>query len=90
MEVENKNSKFSDPKKDLIVKYEKEFYDLKSFIHKHPGGINILQDKNSKSIDMSFNAANHSLAAKYLLNEYKLRSLDTENKEGLEVKMLFK
>lgn len=82
-------SKSNNKDQKWIVEYEKELYDLKSFIHKHPGGLNILQHKNNKNIDVNFNSTNHSQAAKYLLKEYKLRP-ESKNKEGLEVKMMFK
>lgn len=85
--MEDKSEINTDQK--FIVEYEKEFYDVKNFIHKHPGGLNILQHQNNKNIDFNFNSTNHSLGAKYLLNEYKLRP-DSENKESLEVKMMFK
>ncbi|CAG9807765.1 unnamed protein product [Chironomus riparius] len=83
MEVGDKSNEILLPVKSLIVEYEKELYDLKKFIHQHPGGINILQHKNYKNIDANFKNSNHSLAAKYLLKEYKIRS-DVNNKEGLE------
>ncbi|XP_070505602.1 uncharacterized protein [Chironomus tepperi] len=83
MEAESKINKNFDLEKELIVEYEEELYDLKKFIHKHPGGINILQHKNHKNIDTIFKDTNHSIAAEYLLKEYKLNS-DSNNKDSLE------
>jgi cytochrome b involved in lipid metabolism len=69
----------------LIVAYKSELYDITEFIYKHPGGVNTLFNKNQKDIEKSFRDADHSKAAEYLLQEYKLKS---ENKfdERLEVK----
>jgi len=88
MEVETKRNKIFQHEKKFIVEYEKELYDLKDFIHKHPGGLNILQNKNHQNIDLNFKNSNHSLAAKYLLKQYKIKS-DTPTDECLEVIVLF-
>lgn len=88
MEVETKSNKIFQHDKKFMVEYEKELYDLKDFIHKHPGGLNILQHKNHKNIDLNFKNSNHSLAAKYLLKQYKIKS-DTQTDESLEVIVMF-
>lgn len=57
----------------FIVEYEKEFYDITQFMLKHPGGVNTLIGYNHKNIDEKFKNIEHSPAAKYLLNDYKLK-----------------
>lgn len=69
----------------LIVAYKSELYDLTEFFYKHPGGINTLYNKNQKDIEKSFRDAEHSKAAEYLLQEYKLNP-DNKFDESLEVK----
>lgn len=71
-------------KKELIVEYKGEFYDLSRFISKHPGGRNFLEGKSNKKIDQGFVEAGHSEAAENLLKEYKIKQEDGEA-ESLEV-----
>lgn len=56
----------------FIVEYEKEFYDITDFMLKHPGGINTLSGYNHKNIEQKFRSVEHSSAARYLLNDYKI------------------
>lgn len=69
----------------LIVAYKSDLYDLTEFIYKHPGGVNTLFNKNQKNIEKNFKDAEHSKAAEYLLQEYKIKS-DINFDERLEVK----
>lgn len=56
----------------FIVEYQNDLYDVTEFILKHPGGVNTLIGYNHKNIDERFKSIDHSPAAKYLLNDYKL------------------
>lgn len=78
--------KISNPKlveEKLIVKYKSELFDITNFISKHPGGVNTLYGYNQKNIEEKFHSVEHSPAAKYLLNEYKINTqqLETGNEE---------
>lgn len=64
----------------FIVEYESELYDITDFMRKHPGGVNTLNGNNRKNIEEKFEGVEHSIAAKYLLKEYKLKNrLDKNN-----------
>jgi cytochrome b involved in lipid metabolism len=78
--------KISNPKlveEKLIVKYKSDLFDITNFISKHPGGVNTLNGYNQKNIEEKFHSVEHSPAAKYLLNEYKIstQQLETNNNE---------
>lgn len=62
----------------FIVKYKDENYDITEFMLKHPGGVNTLIGYNRKTIDKIFESVEHSPAAEYLLNDYKLKKLSIE------------
>ncbi len=70
----------------LVVAYKDELYDLTEFIYKHPGGVNTLSGKNQRNIEKSFHNAEHqhSKAAEYLLQEYKIKAKEKLD-ERLEV-----
>lgn len=66
----------------FIVEYRNELYDVTEFLLKHPGGVNTLIGYNRKNIDEKFETVEHSPAAKYLLNDYKLnRGKDEQGNE---------
>lgn len=69
----------------LIVAYKSELYDLTEFIFKHPGGVNSIFNKNQKDIEKSFHETDHSKAAEYLLNEYKIVKSKNNSDNDLEV-----
>uniref|UniRef100_A0A1B0BAP2 Fatty acid 2-hydroxylase n=1 Tax=Glossina palpalis gambiensis TaxID=67801 RepID=A0A1B0BAP2_9MUSC len=57
----------------FIVKYRKNFYDIKKFIVKHPGGVNTLKGLNNSDMTSRFIKAHpHSDAAMYLMKEYHI------------------
>lgn len=62
----------------FIVEYKKNHYDITEFMSKHPGGVNTLTGFNRKNIEEKFRSVDHSSAAEYLLNEYKLKNFKTE------------
>jgi 4-hydroxysphinganine ceramide fatty acyl 2-hydroxylase len=67
----------------FIVKYKNDLFDITKFMSKHPGGVNTLSGYNQKNIDEKFQSVEHSPAAKYLLNEYKMttQQLEMNNNE---------
>lgn len=72
------------PKRQLIeekfiVEYENDHYDLTEFMLKHPGGVNTLVGFNHKNIEEKFRKVDHSPAARYLLNDYKLNKQFNED-----------
>lgn len=76
----------------FIVEYRNDLYDITEFIKNHPGGRNTLTGYNRKSIEEKFKIVDHSSAAEYLLQEYKLKGqkLDTNSNEideSMEVSM---
>lgn len=56
----------------FIVKYKQKSYDITNFVAKHPGGINTLKNFEDAPIDQSFKKFEHSDAAEYILNQYKI------------------
>lgn len=76
----------------FIVEYQNDLYDVTEFVLKHPGGVNTLIGYNHKNIDERFKSIDHSPAAKYLLNDYKLnKNLDEFNNnldDSMEVSRL--
>ncbi|XP_070500689.1 uncharacterized protein [Chironomus tepperi] len=81
--MENRRKLKNSIDEKVVVEYENNWFDVTSFIRVHPGGENILKNKNLKNIDFEFNSSNHSYAAKYLLNQYKL-GRKVESDEGME------
>jgi cytochrome b involved in lipid metabolism len=81
----SKTEKIDEKNNQFIVTYENEAFDISSFIFLHPGGINTLLGKKNKNIDVSFKNAQHSEAAKYLLQEYSINA--NKNNDDLEVKL---
>lgn len=58
----------------LLVRYRNQTFDLTNFAHKHPGGKNTLNGVLNSDIDYKFETSMpHSQAAKYLLNEYRVK-----------------
>lgn len=65
--------------RDFLVKYKNEAFDLKEFLHKHPGGIGTLGALKNCDLTKVLDAAStHSEAALYLMKEYKVQ-LDCNN-----------
>lgn len=62
-----------DPSSSFLVRYRNGLYDLRRFVHKHPGGRNTLDGLAGRDIDARMRAAPpHSAAAMYLLREYRV------------------
>lgn len=58
---------------DFLVKYKNETYNLKRFLHKHPGGVNTLGPlRNCDLTKILSQAPPHSDAAFYLMKEYRI------------------
>lgn len=65
---------------EFYVKYNNEVYNVKEFMHKHPGGIETLNKWKSMDITNRLGAAPpHSDAALYLLKEYKVVNHNNKN-----------
>lgn len=68
----------------FIVEYKNELYDVTEFILKHPGGVNTIIGYNHKNIDEKFENIDHSPAARYLLNDYKLKNNPSDFNKNLD------
>lgn len=76
--------------KPILVKYRNETYDISSFVHKHPGGMNTLKGLEDSDMTSRFlKGPPHSDAAMYLMNEYKVpdSTYVNNNNEGEQTKM---
>lgn len=63
-------------KNRFLVRYKNEPYDISEFVKKHPGGINTLSGMLNSDIDYKFEMSSpHSDAAKYLIKEYRVKSV---------------
>lgn len=72
----------------ILVKYRNETFDISSFIHKHPGGMNTLKGlENSDITSRILKDPPHSEAAMHLMNEYKVydSSFVNNNNEGEQI-----
>lgn len=65
--------------KKFLVRYKNETYDIAKFVQKHPGGRNTLNLLPNTDIDYKFDQLPHSIAAKYLIKEYKIQSQTNNN-----------
>ncbi|XP_018803109.1 PREDICTED: fatty acid 2-hydroxylase [Bactrocera latifrons] len=63
-----------------IIKYRQKYYDIRRFLHNHPGGINTLRDLNNSDMTTRFlHAPPHSDAAMYLMKEYEIKPTQSQN-----------
>lgn len=68
---------------DFLVKYKNETYNLKRFLHKHPGGRNTLAPlKNCDLTKILSQAPPHSDAAFYLMKEYRIEPGQNNNNDN--------
>lgn len=70
------------------VKYRGDPIDISNFLRKHPGGINTLDKYEGLDIDEKFKFYEHSEAAEYLLQDYKIKNQKIEDESHLEVKKM--
>lgn len=64
----------------FLVKFKNQMYDITAFAHKHPGGTNTLKGLKNTDIDERFaNAPPHSDAAMYLMNEYRVTGVASDD-----------
>lgn len=64
----------------MIVRYRNELYDITDFMKNHPGGSNTLNSMLHADIDYKFDEGMpHSPAARYLMREYKLSSITSDD-----------
>lgn len=69
----------------FYVRYRNAQYDLRHFVHKHPGGRSTLHGLDGRDMEQRLrNAPPHSAAAMYLLREYRVDAttdVDENNNE---------
>lgn len=64
----------------MIVRYRNEMYDITDFLKNHPGGSSTLNSMLHADIDYKFDEGMpHSSAAKYLMREYKLSKITSDD-----------
>lgn len=70
----------SESEGDFLVRYKNDTFDLRRFLHKHPGGIGTLSALRNRDLTqiMSKDPV-HSEAAFYLMKEYKVRVDENNN-----------
>lgn len=69
----------------IIVRYRDERYDLTEFMKKHPGGMNTLSGTANTDIDLKFDKTMpHSSAARHLIKEYKIDSMQVDECNNIE------
>lgn len=62
----------------FYVRYRNAVYDLRHFVHKHPGGRSTLHGLQGRDMEQRLRAAPpHSAAAMYLLREYRVDAAAT-------------
>lgn len=66
--------------KKVIVQFKKSYFDISTFLSKHPGGMNTIDKLNEKNIDKKFKCYQHSFAAENLLDEYKIDDKNEDTK----------
>lgn len=73
---------------DFLVKYKNDTFNLKRFLHKHPGGVTTLAAlRNCDLTKIMAVDPVHSQAALYLMKEYKVNAQSEEelrNREKVE------
>lgn len=64
----------------FIIKFRQKYYDIRRFLHNHPGGINTLRGLNNSDMTTRFlHAPPHSDAAMYLMKEYEIEPAQLQN-----------
>ncbi|XP_067006261.2 fatty acid 2-hydroxylase [Anabrus simplex] len=71
-------------REEVIVHHNGEEYDVKSFLHFHPGGRNTVEHFKGKDITNQLLKYQHSPSAMYLLKEYKTKDSSHRGEDDLE------
>lgn len=70
---------------DFLVKYKDQTFNLRRFLHKHPGGVTTLAGlRNSDLTKIMSQDPVHSKAAFYLMKEYKVQKDVNNNYDSVK------
>ncbi|XP_031845440.1 fatty acid 2-hydroxylase isoform X2 [Nomia melanderi] len=67
----------------FLVKYRNRAYDIREFLHYHPGGRKTLWHYENRSLDKPFDEISHSRAARHLLEDYTVHEQKYQELEDL-------
>lgn len=68
---------------EFLVKYRGRVYDIRNFLHNHPGGRNTLARYKDRVLDETLEKYSHSKSAYHLLEEFAVQQ--QEKYDGCEV-----